>query len=64
MVIFWQIGTGSRKYLLTNDVAFQIHDFNNDGRNEVIYTMNFELIVADAETGKTLFNADTEVENT
>jgi|CZCB01.1.fsa_nt_gi rhamnogalacturonan endolyase len=58
--ILWQIGEPDpEKYPLTNDVAFQIHDFNNDGRNEVIYTMNFELIVADAETGKTLFKTPT-----
>lgn len=53
--ILWQKGEPDpENYHLTNDVAFQIHDFNNDGRNEVIYTMNFELIVADAATGKTI----------
>ncbi len=58
--ILWQKGTPDpEKYHLTNDVAFQIHDFNNDGRNEVIYTMNFEIIVADGQTGKTLYKTPT-----
>jgi|WetSurMetagenome_2_1015567.scaffolds.fasta_scaffold00001_500 rhamnogalacturonan endolyase len=56
--ILWQKGTPDpEKYNLTNDVGFQIHDLNNDGKNEIIYTMNFEIIVADAKTGKTLRNA-------
>lgn len=58
--ILWQIGEPDPdKWELTNDVAFQIHDFTNDGRNEVIYTMNFELIVADGATGKTLYKTAT-----
>jgi len=52
----WQIGKPSSDHeSLTNDVAFQIYDLDNDGRNEVIYTMNCELTVADAATGKTKF---------
>ena len=58
--ILWQKGKPDpEKYQLTNDVGFQIHDINNDGRNEVIYCMNFEIIVADAATGKTLYEAQT-----
>lgn len=58
--ILWQIGEPDpERDHLTNDVAFQIHDFNNDGRNEVIYTMNFELIIADGATGKTLYKTQT-----
>lgn len=56
----WQIGTPSSDHeKLTNDVAFQIFDLDNDGRNEVIYTMNSDIIVADAATGKTLFKQST-----
>ena len=52
--ILWQIGEPDAwKQHLTNDVAFQIHDLDGDGRNEVVYTMRQELIVADARTGKT-----------
>ena len=51
--ILWQKGSPDLwKDHLTNDVAFQIHDIDNDGKNEVIYCMNFEMIIADAETGK------------
>jgi hypothetical protein len=58
--ILWQKGVADpEKYHLTNDVGFQIHDLNNDGRNEVIYCMNFEIIVADAATGKTIYKAQT-----
>lgn len=56
----WQIGEPDRwKTGLTNDVAFQIHDFDGDGRNEVIYCMNQEIVVADGATGKTKYKAPT-----
>lgn len=59
----WQIGKPDQwKDHLTNDVAFQIHDIDNDGKNEVIYCMNYEIIVADAATGKTKFKAPTPFE--
>ncbi|MBN2612642.1 MAG: hypothetical protein JXB00_13890 [Bacteroidales bacterium] len=58
--ILWQKGNPDPwKYNLTNDVAFQVHDINSDGRNEVIYCMNFELIVADAATGNTIYKTPT-----
>ena len=58
--MLWQIGEQDLwKDHLTNDVSFQIHDLDNDGRNEVIYTRNFELIVADAATGKTKYKTST-----
>lgn len=51
--ILWQTGNPDpEKYHLTNDVAFQIHDIDGDGHNEVIYTMNFEIIIADGATGR------------
>lgn len=56
----WQIGKPDPwKNHLTNDVAFQIHDINNDGKNEVIYTRNMEIIVAEASSGKTLYKSKT-----
>ena len=58
--ILWQIGTPDpEKNHLTNDVAFQIHDLDADGSNEVVYTMNMELIVADGATGRTRYKAPT-----
>jgi rhamnogalacturonan endolyase len=44
---------------LTSDVAFQIHDLDNDGKNEVIYCMNREIIVADGSTGKIKYKKPT-----
>jgi len=58
--ILWQIGEPDAwKDKLTNDVGFQIHDLDGDGRNEVIYCMNCEIVVADGATGKTKFKAAT-----
>lgn len=53
----WQIGEPSddpRAAHISNDTAFQIGDINNDGKNELVYVFNRELIIADAATGKTL----------
>jgi hypothetical protein len=51
----WQIGEPDTwKQHLTNDVAFQIHDLDGDGKSEVVYTLHQELIVAEGATGKTL----------
>lgn len=49
----WQIGQPDPwKNHLTNDVAFQIHDLDGDGKTEVIYCKDFRLIVADGATGR------------
>lgn len=58
--ILWRIGEPDPwKNHLTNDVGFQIHDLDGDGRNEVVYCMNSEIIVADGATGKTKYKAPT-----
>ncbi len=58
----WQVGQPDPgKWHLTNDVAFQIHDLDGDGKNEVIYTMGMELIVAEGATGRTRYKAPTPV---
>lgn len=58
--ILWQIGKPDpENYHLTNDVAFQIHDIDGDGRNEVIYAMNFELCVVDGATGQLKYKVPT-----
>lgn len=52
--ILWQNGRpDSWATKLTNDVAFQIHDFDGDGKNEVVYCRDFEIVVADGKTGVT-----------
>ena len=56
----WQIGNpDGANAELTNDVGVQIQDINNDGKNEVIYCKNLEIIVAEGRTGKTLYKAPT-----
>jgi hypothetical protein len=58
--MLWQIGEPDKwKDHLTNDVGFQIHDLDGDGRNEVVYCRQFEIIVADGATGKTEYKAPT-----
>jgi len=58
--ILWQTGTPDPwKTYLTSDVAFQIHDLDNDGKTEVIYCMNREIIVADGATGKIKYKKTT-----
>ncbi|RXK53140.1 hypothetical protein ESB00_15645 [Oleiharenicola lentus] len=56
--ILWQNGLPDRwQTVLTNDVVFQVHDLDGDGRNEVIYGRDFELVVADGATGATKYKA-------
>ena len=56
----WQIGEPDQwKDNLTNDVGFQVHDLDGDGRTEVIYCMGMEIIVADGASGKTKYKAKT-----
>ena len=58
--ILWQAGTPDPwKTYLTSDVAFQIHDLDKDGKTEVIYCMNREIIVADGSTGKIKYKKTT-----
>jgi hypothetical protein len=58
--VLWQIGQPDHwKAMLTNDVAFQVHDLDGDGRNEVVYCMNQELVVADGASGRTKYKAPT-----
>ncbi len=58
--VLWRLGQPDAwKNQLTNDVGFQIHDLEGDGRTEVIYCMNMEIIVADGATGKTRYKAPT-----
>lgn len=50
----WQIGEPDPwANHLTCDVGFQIHDLDGDGRNEVVYAKQMQIVVADGATGKT-----------
>ena len=58
--ILWRVGApDAANYHLTNDVGFQIHDIDGDGRNEVVYCMNFEIAVVDGATGEVKYKAPT-----
>lgn len=58
--ILWRVGEPHPdKYALTNDVGVQIHDIDNDGRNEVIYCKDFEIIILDGATGEVKLRAPT-----
>lgn len=49
----WQVGDPDPwKDHLTNDVGFQIHDFDGDGKTDVVYCKDMKIVVADGETGE------------
>ncbi len=51
--ILWQTGTPDLQSAnQSNDVAFQIFDIDGDGKNEVIYTKDCMLNIAEGATGK------------
>jgi rhamnogalacturonan endolyase len=56
--VLWQIGRPDlRNTLLTNDTPFQIHDFDGDGKNEVVMVKDFQIRVLEGATGKLLKRA-------
>jgi rhamnogalacturonan endolyase len=58
--ILWRIGEPDPwKDHLTNDVGVQIHDIDGDGKNEVIYCKDFEIIILDGATGEVKHKAPT-----
>lgn len=58
----WQSGEADPwNDLLTNDVAVQVHDIDNDGRTEVVYARDFKLTVADGATGKVIRETPTPI---
>jgi hypothetical protein len=53
--VLWQSGAVDPwKDRLTNDVAFQVHDLDGDGRAEVVYCRGQELVVAEGASGRVL----------
>lgn len=51
--VLWQLGRPDpRNTLLTNDLPFQIHDVDGDGRNEVVLIRDFKLQILEGSTGK------------
>lgn len=55
--VLWQRGVPSKyNWHLTNDIAVQVHDLDADGRAEVVYGKDFQLVVADGATGETKYS--------
>ena len=53
--VLWQIGRPDPyNDVLANDTPFQIHDFNGDGKNEVVLVRDFKLQLLEGRTGKVL----------
>ena len=51
--VLWQKGEPNpNNSLISADLPFQIADMNNDGKLEIIYSVDFEIIIADLLTGK------------
>lgn len=62
--VLWQIGEPNScadNTLISCDLPFQIADINNDGRLEVIYSMDFEVIIIDLLTAKLIRKMPTPV---
>jgi len=62
--ILWRIGEPSANPeagLVTADVCCQIYDLDGDGHEEVIYTKDYMINVADGRTGKLKYQAPTPV---
>ncbi|HID56502.1 TPA: hypothetical protein EYP37_08220 [Candidatus Poribacteria bacterium] len=58
--VLWQIGEPNPKHaLLTADLPMQIHDFDGDGRAEVIICKDFRIQVLDGMSGKLKMEAPT-----
>lgn len=62
--ILWQIGKPDNKpenTLISCDLPFQIADINNDGKLELIYSMDFEVRIIDLLTGKLIKSMPTPI---
>lgn len=60
--VLWQWGEPSERPeagLLSADLPVQVYDLNGDGRDEVIFARDFELLVLDGATGRVLNRAFT-----
>lgn len=60
--ILWQKGENNNSYdttVISCDLPFQIADVNGDGKPELIYSYDFQIIVCDAYTGVELYRHKT-----
>lgn len=60
--VLWQKGEPNpSNSLISADLPFQIADMNNDGRLEIIYSIDFEIIIADLLTGEVIKKTPTPI---
>ena len=62
--VLWCLGEANNSIdntLISCDLPFQIADVNNDGKLEVIYSMDFEVVIADLLTGSIIKKMPTPV---
>lgn len=58
--VLWQFGEPNPdNALVTNDLPVQIHDLDQDGRQEVIFCKDFRIHVVDGATGKLQYQSST-----
>jgi len=58
--VLWQWGEPNPQHgIIPCDLAFQIHDLDGDGRQEVVCCRNFEICVLDGATGELKYSAPT-----
>lgn len=51
--ILWQIGEPNPEHaFVTADLPFQVYDIDGDGKDEVIVSMDFKVMILDGSTGK------------
>lgn len=62
--VLWQKGEPNNSFnstAISCDLPIQIADINGDGKLEVIYSMDFEIIIVDARTGVEIKKMDTPI---
>ena len=62
--VLWQKGEANNSWdntMISCDLPFQIVDFNGDGRLEILYSMDFYLILADLLSGKEIHRIPTPI---
>jgi hypothetical protein len=58
--VLWQWGEPNRAHgTIPADLCFQVHDFDGDGKAEVVCCRNFEICVLDGSTGQPRYSAPT-----
>ncbi|TCT13109.1 hypothetical protein EDC18_10972 [Natranaerovirga pectinivora] len=60
--IIWQIGEPNPEHgYISADLPFQIADIDMDGKNEVIVSIDFKLMILEGSTGKVKMSIDTPI---